>query len=104
MRINMITIDLFLALQMYSLFMHCTCATVPLAQSLMTNAVKMSKDMKALSLQSQRSEIEFLVEVSRYKLESSQTRVLAWFSTLIFPFYKMLFMNTLELSCFMDFL
>jgi hypothetical protein len=26
------------------------------------------------------------------------------FSTLIFPFYKMLFMNRLEFSCFSDFL
>ncbi len=30
----------------------------------------------------------FFVEASGHKLESSQTRVLGWFSTLIFPFYK----------------
>ncbi len=41
----------------------------------------------------------FLVEVSGHKLESSQTRVFVWFSTLFFPFYKMLFM----FSCFGDF-
>ncbi len=45
----------------------------------------------------------FLVEVSGHKLESSQIRVFVWFSTLIFPFYKMLFMNRLEFSCFTDF-
>jgi hypothetical protein len=45
----------------------------------------------------------FLVEVSGHKLESSQTRVFVWFSTLIFSFYKMLFMNRIELSCFADF-
>jgi hypothetical protein len=38
------------------------------------------------------------------KLESSQTRVFVWFSALIFLFYKMLFMNRLEFSCFPDFL
>ncbi len=36
-------------------------------------------------------------------LESSQTRVFVWFSTLIFPFYKMLFMKRLEYSCFVHF-
>jgi hypothetical protein len=30
--------------------------------------------------------------------ESCQTRVFVWFSTLIFPFYKMLIMNRLEFS------
>ncbi len=66
----------------------------------------------------------FLVEVSGHKLESSQTGVffwfstlifsfykilfmktrVSWFSTLIFPFHKMLFMNKFEFSCFADFL
>jgi hypothetical protein len=31
-----------------------------------------------------------------HKLKCSQTRVFVWFSTLIFPFCKMLFMNGLE--------
>jgi hypothetical protein len=35
-------------------------------------------------------------EVSGNKLESSLTRVIVWFSTLIFPFYKLQFMNRLE--------
>ncbi len=39
---------------------------------------------------------EFLVEVSGHKLETSQTQVFVWFTTLFFPFYKMLFMNRLE--------
>ncbi len=34
--------------------------------------------------------MEFLVEVSGQKLESSQTQVFVLFSILIFPFYKML--------------
>jgi hypothetical protein len=33
----------------------------------------------------------------------SQTRVFVWFSTLVFPFYKMLFMNRLEFSLFHGF-
>jgi hypothetical protein len=41
----------------------------------------------------------FLVEVSGHKLESSQARVFVWFSGLIFPFYKMQFMNRLQFSC-----
>jgi len=41
----------------------------------------------------------FIVEVSGHKLEPSQTRVFY----LIFLFYKMLFMNRLEFSCFVDF-
>ncbi len=44
-----------------------------------------------------------LVEVSGHKLESSQTRVSVWFSTPIFPFYDILFMNRLSFSCFADF-
>ncbi len=44
-----------------------------------------------------------LVTVSGHKLEPSQTRVFVWFSTLIFPFYKMRFMKRLEISCFADF-
>jgi hypothetical protein len=45
--------------------------------------------------------MEFLNDIfsrgfSGHKLESYQTRVFAWFSTLIFSFYKMLFMNRLE--------
>jgi hypothetical protein len=38
----------------------------------------------------------FLVEVPEQKLESSQTQVFVWFSTLFYPFYKMLLMNRLE--------
>jgi hypothetical protein len=45
-----------------------------------------------------------LIQVSGHKLESSQTQVFIWFYTLIFPFYKMLFMNGLEFSGFADFL
>jgi hypothetical protein len=44
------------------------------------------------------------LEFSGHKLESSQTLVFDWFSTLIFPLYKMHFMNRLEFSCFADFL
>jgi hypothetical protein len=33
----------------------------------------------------------FWAEVSGHKLESSQNQVLVWISTLIFPFYKLLF-------------
>jgi hypothetical protein len=40
----------------------------------------------------------FLVEVSGPKLKSSQTRVFAWFSTLIFPGYKILLMNRLDVD------
>ncbi len=42
-------------------------------------------------------------EVSGYKLESSQSLLIVWFSTFIFLFYKMLFMSKLEFSCFADF-
>ncbi len=42
----------------------------------------------------------FLVEVSN---ESPQTRVFVWFSSHIFPFYKMLFMHRLKFSWFVDF-
>ncbi len=34
---------------------------------------------------------------------SGQTWDFVWFPSLIFPFYKMLFMNRLEFSCFADF-
>ncbi len=44
----------------------------------------------------------FLVKVSVHKLESSQLRVFVWFSTLIFSFYRLLFMNRLEFSSFAD--
>ncbi len=48
-------------------------------------------------------EMEFYAfEVSGHKLESSETQVFAWFSTIIFPFFKMLFTNRLEFSCFAD--
>jgi hypothetical protein len=40
--------------------------------------------------------------VSGHKLKSSQTQIFVWFSTLFFPFYKMLFMNRLDFSCFAD--
>ncbi len=43
-----------------------------------------------------------LVEVSGHINSNSQTRDFVWFSTLIFPFYKMLLMNRLEFSCFAD--
>jgi hypothetical protein len=45
----------------------------------------------------------FLVEVSVHKFESFKTQVFVWFSTLIFPFYKLLLMKRLEFSCFSDF-
>jgi hypothetical protein len=45
-------------------------------------------------------EMEFLKGIFEV---SGQTRDLVWFSTLIFPFYKILFMNRLEFSCFADF-
>jgi hypothetical protein len=45
----------------------------------------------------------FLVEVSGHKLETSQTRVFVWFSTLLSPFYKMLTMKRFEFSCIVDF-
>ncbi len=45
----------------------------------------------------------FLVEVSGHRLESEKTRVFVWFSTLIFAFCKMLFMNRLKFSYFSDF-
>ncbi len=47
--------------------------------------------------------MSFLVELFEHKLESSQIRVFFWFSILIFQFFKMLFMNRLEFSCFADF-
>jgi hypothetical protein len=34
-------------------------------------------------------------EVSGHKLESSQTCIFVWVSTLLFPFYKMLFIRVL---------
>jgi len=40
----------------------------------------------------------FLVEESGHKLESSHTQVFVWFSTLIYPFYKMLFTNRSKFS------
>jgi hypothetical protein len=36
---------------------------------------------------------------SWHKLESSQTQVVVWCSTIIFPFYKVLFTNRLESAC-----
>jgi hypothetical protein len=44
-----------------------------------------------------------LVKVSGHELESSQSRVFVWFSTLIFQFYKMLLMNRLEIFLFSGF-
>ncbi len=38
-----------------------------------------------------------------HKLESSQTWVFVWFSTRIFPSYKMLFMKRRKFFCFPDF-
>jgi hypothetical protein len=35
-------------------------------------------------------------------MRGSQTRVFVLLSTLIFPFYKMLYMNRLEFSCLED--
>ncbi len=46
----------------------------------------------------------FLIEASGHKLESCQTKVFAWFSTLIFSFYKKLFINRLKFSYFANFL
>jgi hypothetical protein len=44
-------------------------------------------------------EMEFLNGIfTRHKLESSQTRDFVWLSTLIFPFYEMLFTSRLEFS------
>ncbi len=48
-------------------------------------------------------EMEFLHGIFSQGFESSQTRVSVWFSTLLFPLFKMLFMNRLEFSCFADF-
>jgi hypothetical protein len=52
-------------------------------------------------------EVEFFksifVEVSGHKLASSQIRFFVYFSTLIVPFYKMVFMKSLKFSCFADF-
>ncbi len=64
-----------------------------------------SQRMKSRRSRVQRwnSRTAILVEVSRHKLESSLTRVFVWFSTLIFPLYRMLFMKRLEFSCFADF-
>ncbi len=45
----------------------------------------------------------FLVEVTGHKLESSQTWDFVCFSTLIFLFYRLIFLNRLEFSCFADF-
>jgi hypothetical protein len=59
-----------------------------------------------VTLQSWNSWTAFLVKVSGHiliKLESSQTWVFVWFSTLIFPFHKILSMNTLKFSCFVGF-
>ncbi len=44
-----------------------------------------------------------LVEVSGHNLESSQTQVFVWLSSLVFLFYTMLFMHRLQFSCFADF-
>ncbi len=59
--------------------------------------------MKAIAEQRWNSWTAFLVEVSGHKLESSLNWVFVWFSTLIFPFYKMLFMNRLKFYFFADF-
>jgi len=50
------------------------------------------------------AEMEFLNGISGHKPESCETLVFVRFSTLIFPFYKMLFRNKLEFSCFVDFI
>jgi|LakMenEpi03Aug12_release.lakeMendotaPanAssembly.Ray.scaffolds.fasta_scaffold5164490_1 hypothetical protein len=49
------------------------------------------------------SGISTVVEVSGHKLESSQSRVLYVFLPSFFRFYKMIFMNRLDFSCFVDF-
>jgi hypothetical protein len=50
---------------------------------------------QASELTNESPEMKFLngilAEVSGHKLESSQNQVLVWISTLIFPFYKLLF-------------
>jgi hypothetical protein len=65
---------------------------VPLAQTFI--GIKQPNQMR--QRQGWNSLTGFLVMASAHNLESSQTRVFVWFSTLIFPFYKMLFMNRLE--------
>jgi hypothetical protein len=42
----------------------------------------------------------FFVEVSGHKLESPYSRAFVWLCTVVLPFYKMLFMNRFEFSCF----
>ncbi len=61
------------------------------------------KDLLVLNFYCRFLSTAFLVEVSGHKLKSSHIRVFVWFSTIIFPFYKMLFMNRLEFSCCADF-
>lgn len=43
------------------------------------------------------------VKVFVQNLEVSQTLAFVWFSTQVFPFYKMLFIKNLEVSCLIDF-
>jgi hypothetical protein len=57
----------------------------------------------AVSLLRWNSLMTLLVEISGQKLESSQAGVFVWFSTLIFPFHRMLLMNRQEFSCFAAF-
>ncbi len=66
-------------------------------------AEKLIRFYSLLSNQGWNSWTAFLDEVSRRKLDFSQTRVFVWFPTVIFPFYKMCFMKGLEFSCFGDF-
>jgi hypothetical protein len=50
-----------------------------------------------------RTEMEFLNGIfNRGFWTPSQTRVYVWISTLTFSFSKMLFMNRLQFSCFVD--
>jgi hypothetical protein len=56
-------------------------------------------EIKTILVQRWNSKTAFLVRVSGHKLKSNQTRVFVWFSNLVFPFYKMLFMYRLKFSC-----
>jgi hypothetical protein len=47
--------------------------------------------------------IMYVVEVSGHNRVFSDSRFCLFFFTLVFPFYKMLFMNSLEFSCLADF-
>jgi hypothetical protein len=79
----------------------CLFGTVDLVSSVYSVNRKHTEDLSSLlfeSLRQNQTEMEFLndklAEVSGHKLASSQARVFVWFSTQVFLFYKMLFMNS----------